>query len=70
MMHRPHGIAAQILSISSTRMRYRLRRPTSMLIGPEGLIPQSDLRGPAITDALAEALGAKWGRRAAEVWRR
>jgi peroxiredoxin len=40
-------------------MRYRLRRPTSVLIGPDGLILQPDLRGPAITDALQEALGAK-----------
>jgi hypothetical protein len=40
-------------------MRYRLRRPTSLLIGPEGVILQPDLRGAAIADALQEALGAK-----------
>jgi hypothetical protein len=40
-------------------LRYRLRRAASVLIGPDGLILQSDLRGSAITDALAEALGAK-----------
>jgi hypothetical protein len=40
-------------------MRYRLRRPTSVWIGPDGLILQSDLRGPAIAEALQETLGAK-----------
>lgn len=40
-------------------MRYRLRRPTSVLIGPDGLILQPELRGPAIADALEETLGAK-----------
>lgn len=40
-------------------MRYRLRRLSSVLIGPDGLILQSDLRGSAVTDALQEALGAK-----------
>ena len=40
-------------------MRYRLRRPTSLLIGPDGLILQPDLRGQDITNALQEALGTK-----------
>jgi peroxiredoxin len=40
-------------------MRYRLRRPTSVLIGPDGLIVQPDLRGPDIAGALQEALGGK-----------
>jgi peroxiredoxin len=40
-------------------MRYRLRRPTSVLIGPDGLILHPDLRGAAVTDALADVLGTK-----------
>jgi RNA polymerase sigma factor (sigma-70 family) len=40
-------------------MRYRLRRPTSVLIGPDGLILQPDLHGPTITDALQDVLGVK-----------
>jgi RNA polymerase sigma factor (sigma-70 family) len=44
---------------SDMPMRYRLRRPTSVLIGPDGLILHSDLRGPAIATALEDALGAK-----------
>jgi peroxiredoxin len=44
---------------SDLPMRYRLRRPTAMLIGPDGLILQRDLRGPAIADALQETLSGK-----------
>jgi RNA polymerase sigma factor (sigma-70 family) len=40
-------------------MRYRLRRPASVFIGPDGLILDSDLRGQAIADAVNEALAAK-----------
>jgi len=40
-------------------MRYGLRRLASVLIGPDGLILQSDLRGPAIADPLQEVIGGK-----------
>ena len=39
--------------------RYRLRGPTSILIGPEGLIVNSNLRGPAIESALEDVLATK-----------
>jgi RNA polymerase sigma factor (sigma-70 family) len=40
-------------------MRYRLRGPTSMLIGPDGLIIRPDVRGPEISTALEDVLGTK-----------
>jgi hypothetical protein len=57
-----HGLSWTQCTIGKTTdlpMRYRLRRPMSILIGPDGQIVQSDLRGPAISDALGEVLGAK-----------
>ena len=44
---------------SDVPMRYRLRRPTTLLIGPDGLILHPQLTGPGIATALADALGAK-----------
>jgi RNA polymerase sigma factor (sigma-70 family) len=41
---------------SDVPARYRLRRPTSMLIGPDGLIIRPDVRGPGIATALEEVL--------------
>ena len=57
-----HGVSWAQCAVGTTTdlpSRYRLRRPTSMLIGPDGRILEPDLRGPAITDALADALRAK-----------
>ena len=39
--------------------RYRLRRPTILLIGPDGLIVEPQLSGPGIAIAIEEALAAK-----------
>ena len=44
---------------SNLTMRYRLRGPTSILIGPDGRILQPDLHGPEIADALQDALRSK-----------
>jgi hypothetical protein len=44
---------------SDLPMSYRLRRPMTMLIGPDAVILEPDLRGPAIADALQETLGGK-----------
>jgi peroxiredoxin len=44
---------------SNLPARYRLRRPTTVLIGPDGLILRADLQGPDIADALTEVLGKK-----------
>ena len=41
---------------SDVLMRYRLRGPLSMLIGPDGLIIRPDVRGPGISTALEEVL--------------
>jgi RNA polymerase sigma factor (sigma-70 family) len=40
-------------------MRYRLRRATSVLVGPDGLILEPELRGAALTDVLQATLGSK-----------
>ena len=45
--------------LSDLQARYRLRKPSAFLIGPEGLIINPDLGGPGIETALAEVLGAK-----------
>jgi RNA polymerase sigma factor (sigma-70 family) len=45
--------------ISDIPVRYRLRRPTTILIGPDGLILRADLQGPEIADVLTEVLGKK-----------
>ena len=44
---------------SDVPAKYRLRRPTAILIGPDGLIINPDLSGSGITVALQEALGTK-----------
>lgn len=44
---------------SNLTMRYRLRGPTTLLIGPDGRFLQPDLHGPEIADALHDALGSK-----------
>ena len=41
---------------SDVPMKFRLRGPTSMLIGPDGLIIRPDVRGPGISTALEDAL--------------
>jgi len=44
---------------SNLPMRYRLRGPTTMLIGPDGRILHADLRGSEIAEQLEQALGKK-----------
>jgi peroxiredoxin len=44
---------------SDLPMRYRLRRPTTLLIGPDGLILHPQLSAPGIVTALEEILGTK-----------
>ena len=44
---------------SNLTMRYRIRGPTSILIGPDGRILQPGLHGPEIADALRDALESK-----------
>ena len=39
--------------------RYRLRKPTTMLIGTDGRILQPDLGGAEIASAIEDALSAK-----------
>ncbi|HUR46330.1 MAG TPA: sigma-70 family RNA polymerase sigma factor [Candidatus Saccharimonadales bacterium] len=46
-------------SKSDLPARYRLRRPNAVLIGPEGLIINTDLTGPGIGIALQETLAPK-----------
>ena len=49
-----------VISKNSTLpARYRLRAPTTMLIGPDGKIVQPDLRGSQIEETLQEVLGKK-----------
>jgi len=45
--------------LSDVPMRFRLRRPTTMLVGPDGLILRSQLSGPGIASALEEALAPR-----------
>jgi RNA polymerase sigma factor (sigma-70 family) len=44
---------------SDVPMRYRLRRATALLIGPDGVILQAQLSGPGIAAALEDVLGTK-----------
>ena len=44
---------------SEVPMRYRLRRPTALLIGPDGVILQPQLSGFGMATALEDALGKK-----------
>jgi RNA polymerase sigma factor (sigma-70 family) len=44
---------------SDLPVRYRLRRPTTLLIGPDGLILRPQLAGPEVADALEEVLSTK-----------
>ncbi len=44
---------------SNVPARYRLRRPATILIGPDGRIIRSDVPGPEIATALQDAVGGK-----------